>query len=200
MPLAAMAQKFDVPIIGVKHLNRDDKKRGLARIADSGAFAEVARSVLMFGRNPDVPEERIIKPFGNYIGDEPAIAYEIVPVYESEVDEELGERSTRCVNWLGFREDIDVSDVFRSQRSSDPKDERTSKLADARSWLKKFLADAARPASEILSAAEEAGFSDPTIKRAKKAAKVLSKKIGKRFYWGLPEMDTDYWKERPAAA
>jgi putative DNA primase/helicase len=52
-PLAAMADRLDLSVVVVAHLNKDDSKRLISRVSGSGAFVNAARSVLGFVRDPD---------------------------------------------------------------------------------------------------------------------------------------------------
>jgi hypothetical protein len=52
-PLAAMADRLDLAVLVVAHLNKAEGTRLLTRVNGSGAFVNAARSVLGFVRDPD---------------------------------------------------------------------------------------------------------------------------------------------------
>lgn len=56
-PLIDLAQERDFALVGVQHVNRSGSSDPLARIADAQGFPQVARSVLVWGPDPDDPEQ-----------------------------------------------------------------------------------------------------------------------------------------------
>jgi hypothetical protein len=70
----------------------------------------------------------------------------------------------------------------------EPEDRRDR--AEAREWLKDFLANGSQPADLMFREGEKARFSEKTLKRAKKDLGVISKKSGFKdgsWCWILPE-------------
>lgn len=64
-PLAALAERQDLAVLGVAHLNKNEAGKLLARVGGSVAFGAAPRSVLAFARHPEDPEgeqgaERVI--------------------------------------------------------------------------------------------------------------------------------------------
>ena len=55
-PLAAMADRLDLAITIVAHLNKDASQRLISRVSGSGAFVNAARSVFGFVHSPDDPD------------------------------------------------------------------------------------------------------------------------------------------------
>ncbi len=54
-PLAALADRADLVVVVVAHLNKDESSRLINRVSGAGAFVNAARSVLMLARCPDDP-------------------------------------------------------------------------------------------------------------------------------------------------
>ncbi len=64
-PLAGLAERQDLAVLGVAHLNKDQAAKLLNRVSGSVAFGAAPRSVLAFARHPDDPDgergsERVI--------------------------------------------------------------------------------------------------------------------------------------------
>jgi hypothetical protein len=55
-PLAELADKHSVAVIGVMHWSKAGKERALHRVINSVAFTAASRSVLMFGKDPNEEE------------------------------------------------------------------------------------------------------------------------------------------------
>jgi hypothetical protein len=55
-PLADLAERLDLAVVVVAHLNKDDHAPVLSRVSGSVAFANAARAVLAFARDPDDPD------------------------------------------------------------------------------------------------------------------------------------------------
>ncbi len=60
-PLAHMAERLGLSVVGVMHLNRREAKDVLTRISGSGGFGNLARSVLLFGDDPREPEDSLVR-------------------------------------------------------------------------------------------------------------------------------------------
>lgn len=66
-----------------------------------------------------------------------------------------------------------------------PKTKRGCALEEAKEFLRQTLADGAKPAAEVESAAEAAGISRATLMRAKKDMQITSKREGNGWTWKL---------------
>jgi len=55
-PLAALADRLDLAVVIVAHLNKDASQRLISRVSGSGAFVNAARSVFGFVHSPDDPD------------------------------------------------------------------------------------------------------------------------------------------------
>jgi hypothetical protein len=65
---------------------------------------------------------------------------------------------------------------------------QTYKLEEATAWLRVQLANGMRPCAKILDEAKASNIVYMTLKRAKKAAKIKSERMGK-WFWSLPEQE-----------
>ena len=77
-PLAALAERRRVAVVGILHLTKAAQKRLLNRAQGSIAFVAAARVVLAVGQDPNVPGRRLLVPIKNNLGPEaPALAFRI---------------------------------------------------------------------------------------------------------------------------
>ena len=188
-PLKYMAEQTGCAVVVVMHLNKGEGSDPLRRIANSGAFTALARSVLLFGPDPenedgDRGDGRIlVVAKGNNRqrgtgGLRMRITTRRLEVAGEEIDaaalEVIGPSSVRAEDLLG-----------------EP-DERSAKGA-AMTWLRELLAAGPVAATEVYEAAEKEGIAKRTLNRAKHALRIGSVKDGTRgaWDWRLPSEDDD---------
>jgi putative DNA primase/helicase len=196
-PLKAMAERQDCAVVAVMHPNKADGNDPLRRIANSGAFTALARSVLLLGPDPEDEDgdRRILalvkgntRRAGHGCGLLLRIRQEVVQVEGQEpipapAVEVLGESTVDASELLGTREE-------------------RSALGDATVWLRDLLADGPAAQKEIRAAAEEAGHSWRTVRRAKLSAGVKSMKLGgpgEPWAWALPGDEVNVSNDPPMA-
>jgi hypothetical protein len=87
-PLAALAERTGVAIVGVMHLTKGAQRPAIYRAAGSIAFTAAARIVLAVAAGPHRPERRIVAPVKSNLSAPPAaLAYTLADgrlVWESE--------------------------------------------------------------------------------------------------------------------
>jgi len=109
-------------------------------------------------------------------GDAPTLAYRTVRHADQSI----------TVEWLG-RSECAAADIAAGRNEPG----QQSALRDAMYVLYSVLAEGGVPASEVIRAAKAAGISERTLKRAKHALRVQSKKRGSGrdscWFWYLPE-------------
>jgi putative DNA primase/helicase len=183
MPLAKMAQSFEVGVVTVGHLNKRDKDTALMqRLMGAAAFGGVARQVFMFGNDPDEED-----PFAHVMGllrknTYPPLKYKTVAVPQ-EWDGQVSDIIQ--VKWCGPAKNIDMDEVVNARKQSD---KTASKEAGA--FIKAFLRDGAKPTKVIEEALKDAGIECSNFARtARKVAatrKVKGKGNGAGSEWYLP--------------
>jgi len=160
-PLAGLAERQQLAVVGVAHLNKDTAGKLLARVGGSVAFGAAPRSVLAFARHPDDPDgeqgvERVIvhakSNHGRYA---PSLAARI----ESRQVIEVGE-----VSRLVIAGECEVGpDDLGTQSGGDHHD-----LDAAVEWLADELADGEWHESRgIKAGGKQAGHSERTLERAR---------------------------------
>jgi len=174
-PLVALAERADLAVLALAHLNKNQGGDALSRVLGSRGLTAAVRSVLTFGRPPDADEdsrERVLAhPASNLAPEAPSLAY----VHEGrEVYADDGE--TIETNQLVLIGECDTrADELIDSRSND---ERTDTDA-AGEWLGDELADGQwRESREIKARAKAAGHSERTLKRAKQTLGIEDRREG----------------------
>jgi RecA-family ATPase len=171
-PLAHLADRTGVAVLGVMHLAKSSQQPAIYRPIGSIAFTAAARLVLAVAADPEQDHRRILAPLKqNICAAAPALAYTLA---EGRLEWEADPVS-----------DVDV-DVLLSA----PTQDRQERL-EAGAWLRQALADGPVESTQLQTeAAETAGISTRTLFRAKERLKVDAFKQGYgkdgKWYWRLP--------------
>lgn len=179
-PLGAIAERHRVAVVAVTHLNKSGGGPAIYRAMGSLAFAAAARAAWAVSKDKDDPRRRLLLPIKNNIApDTGGLAYRIEP---------LGVGGCPAVAW-----EPDAVSVSADEALSGDRDEAGGRTErdDAAEWLSDLLADGPRPTRDVERDAREAGFSIATVRRAKAAIGVLSRKpaFGGPWEWMLPVKD-----------
>ncbi len=176
-PLSDLAERFNVAIVTVTHLNKGSGN-AIYRATGSLAFVASARSVLAVTKDQDEQSRRLILPMKNNLGnDSMGMAYQI----------ETAENGAPVVMWEPEPVDIDIN-VVLSGESDDYRSERN----DAIDWLESELSGGPVPVAKLKQYANAAGHSWTTVKRAKKDIGVIAKKMGMRDGWEWCHPDDNF--------
>lgn len=197
-PLVAAADRYSFTILGLAHFTKAGGADPLARVAGSGAFGQLIRSLIAFAKQEDDEgnDEFVMSLEKNNLGrlGLPSYSYAIAPVT---VDTDEGPSYvSRFV--LGPESTTSVREVMRSEGQPDDRDT----VGEASIWLRDLLNDlgGSEQMKEIKKLAKGAGFSDSAIDRAKRKLGLKSKQQGfgkeKAAHWFLPEA----WVEEVASA
>ena len=77
-PFIKLAQRHDVAIVAVSHLNKGTGLHANYRVTGSIAFTATARAVYLIAKDPDDPKRRLMMPIKNNLAqDETGLAYRI---------------------------------------------------------------------------------------------------------------------------
>lgn len=173
-PLATLAEKMNFAVKGIMHLRKADIA-ALLRVSGSIGFVAAARVVWGFGKDPDtdelcmVPVKNNLAPMGH------GISYSI---------EDLA--GIPRIKW-GHTINVSADDALSSDLHD--RDERGARREEACEWLKEILANGPVPEPQIKAKAQHDGLKWRTVKRAKAALRIRSKKasMGGGWLWELPE-------------
>jgi hypothetical protein len=170
-PLAAMAERTNVAVLLVRHLNKREGQKALYRGGGSIGMIGSVRAGLLVAPDPTDAGRRLLMPLKSNLGPTPpAQAYRIVGNAER----------LPIIEWLG-KSDVTPDEALARYRpeSTEPG------MFLAADWLVKKLMDGPKLASKVIEEALAAGFSEHTLYRAKKEAHVESelKYTGKSREW-----------------
>ena len=168
-PLNRMAEKYQLAIIGVSHLNKDQAKRALYRLSGSIAFVAVARTVWLVKKDED-SDRRFFAPLKfNILKDPTTLAFKI-----------SGDIGRPRVEFEDLPVDITPDELLGDADIQ----ARLSAVSDAKIFLSELLTPGEPMAQkEIADAAKVDGHSFSTLKRAKKQMGILSEKRIDGWYW-----------------
>ncbi len=151
-PLAAIAGRYGIAIVGVSHLNKS-QGGAIYRTMGSLAFTAAARAVWCVTKDPQDEHRRLVLPIKNNIGpDQGGLAYQIED-----------DRGQARIVWERDPVHANVNDILASTPVTEDRTER----GEAAEWLRGLLADGSLSAKDVERQAKQAGFSWATIRRAK---------------------------------
>ena len=160
-PIIALARQRNLAAIAVQHVNRSDATDALDRIADSAGLPQVARSVLVWGADPQ--DERgdsgtrkvLTRPKANLApaSASPAAAFEITTVDVQGAGEQP--RLVHCGASNARADDVVQTSEARTQ------------VGAACVFLAELLASGPEPVKAIEAAANEAGVSAWALRKAR---------------------------------
>jgi len=176
-PLADLAERYNLTVILITHLNKNGAGRSLARVMGSVAYTAAARSAWAVVKDRLDSTRRLFLPIKANLGPEPSgLAFTI-------------DRQTMRVVW-----EPDPVHLHADEALAEPQgeqDEARDELKRARAFLREFLGDRPTRAVDIFKRAEELQLSERTIRRAKGAARIDSFKSDDGWMWQLPPGDPE---------
>ena len=191
-PLIQLAEKYGFAILGITHLTKQSKgKAPLDRVAGSFAFSAAARVVLINSKVASSQLEDgshgsvLVRAKSNLSSDRGGFLYE---TQSTTIMAEHRPIQTARVFWKDAldgtaREILDWAEGGDSEPAS-------GAVGQAHTFLVNQLANGPLPAKEVESAAASVGISAASLKRAKKAAGVSSRKTATCTLWEIPSAST----------
>jgi putative DNA primase/helicase len=174
-PLAEFATKKKIAILGVMHLRKSDAS-ALLRVSGSIGFIAACRIAWAFGPNPDNPQEYVMIAVKNNLGAKgSALPYKIV---SSAADTDVG-----VIEWMHTHVSFTADEIL------DNSPRRPGRKRDlAEDWLRERLKDGPVPQPIIEHEGIREGFSVKTLRRAKNATGIRTRKasFGNGWLWELP--------------
>ena len=176
-PACLMADRHDVALIGVIHLNKDNTKSAIHRVIGSIAFAAVTRS--MFAVVPH-PQHQGLRYFvsvkQNYTEHPPTLAFTVA--------------DGGVLMWDGQEyHGVTADSLLAITGAPEEKSERRT----ARQWLAATLENGPVKTADIVKLARDSAIGDKMLQRAKYDLKVVSQrkfqpgKLGGGYWeWRLP--------------
>ena len=165
--LAEIAEKHQCAVVLVGHMNKSKGGKNLYRGLGSIDIAAIARSVLMIVRDQMNPDIRYMFPVKSSLAPEgQAIGFLFDP--------ELGFR------WIGR--------CSMRPEDTDYRPPRMGKLDRAKDLLLLMLSTGDMASSEVFERMTQLGFSERTIKSAKKSLDIDTYRKGGAWYWRKIEL------------
>lgn len=188
-PLYFLARDHGCAVVVLLHLNKNAGSNPLLRIGGSMGLPAAARSALLLARDPDDPDgeqgsRRILAHTKCNVGPEaPSLQFEIEPILIPATDTEPDVETAR-IELLG-ESDLTGTDLLSGATGND--EEKTSRLAEAEQFLRSALADGPRSSRDVKRAAEEAGVTPKTLRRARESLGVTDRREASgHTTWQLP--------------
>lgn len=176
-PLAVVAAKASVAIIGIMHMTKDSDRVALYRASGSVAFVAASRAAHVVVKDPEDDERRVLASIKFNLGPKPsALAYRIGG-------------SPAVVQWEPEPvEEFDVDTVMAKLANANQHDRRREgpKLAQAVVFMRQFLAVGPRAVKDVMMAAKAVGIAEQTLRRAAEKLGVKQHNPGTGQVWELP--------------
>ena len=160
-PLAALAEKHNVAVVAVSHLNKNEAMRAIYRTTGSLAFTAAARAVWAVVRDPEDESKRrrFFTPLKTNLSIDPTtLAFTI---------------EDAAVIFESSPVDVTAEDAMSPEGSKE-----SGLVVEACSWLKEALEDGPITSRTILKMGEDNGYSEATLRRAKKRINIVVAKKG----------------------
>lgn len=169
-PIAALADRCKVTIIGLAHFGKRVGADSGQLMLGSVAWSQVARCVLSIAEDPETGTRVLTNTKANYVGTDRSVEFRIV---STTVHTDDGPTEIGSVEWLGDTT-VDARDLLSGDTDDDP-GERTA----AEHWLQDYLTEnGATPSKVVKAEAAKEKISERTLKRAKKALGVIDESSG----------------------
>lgn len=192
-PLVDLAAALDCAALGITHFSKGTAGRDpLERVTGSQAFGALARVVIVAAKHgtdsgDDTPARRFVARAKSNIGPDGG-GFE----YHLEQSELAGHPGliASYVTW-GAAIEGTARDLLGAAEINDAEGSNGADGQDAVSFLKSLLSDGPVAVGQIRDDAKGAGYSWPTIERAKKKARIEADKLGMKqgWVWSLPPED-----------
>ena len=187
-PLKDIAERWDITIIGIMHLNkRSELENIVQRVIGSTGFAATARSVWLVDRDPESEQRYLIPVKQNLSKEKGTFVFELE---NKIVDEERGISAPKVVFQRNDKEITYVTILDRQKEALKAK--KITEKAKAIKFLKKKMEESKNgcflAADLIVEAKEFEGISEGSLNRARNELGLVSKREGGsdgRWVWLL---------------
>lgn len=182
-PLAAIAARTDCGILLVRHLKKSSPENALRRGQGSMAIIGAARTGLLAGPHPADPTLHVLAMTKSNLTEQ---------ARPHGYRKAKGPNDVPAVVWTGTT-DLTADAIGGKPPARMPARDR------AGTWLREQLANGPRRATELFTAAFEVCIPEGTLKRAKEAEGVRSKKVqaGGRAVWYWYDPDAPWPADAP---
>jgi DNA repair protein RadA/Sms len=174
-PLRALAERHDLAVVLVRHLNKGGSRQALYRGSGSIAIVGATRSALLVGTDPEDPHMRVVCHVKSNLAPKgPSLLFEPV----------AGANGAVRVEWRGECA-YGPDDLLGPPRGRPPR-----KLDEAKALLLEVLSEGPAEQQALMARAAQAGIAWRTVERAKEDLGVVSARegfgAGGKWLWQLP--------------
>lgn len=176
-----LAEKHNLSVVGISHLNKDQSKSVWARLLGSIAWNAAARAVYMIGADPQREDVSIVACAKTNFVEPPAIEFAVKTV---QVETTTGPKDEMYLDVSAYEGDMTIDEIFQTKR--------LSKLEFMEQWLKHRLGDGNMVAAVTLKKeAQQRGYSWTSISKVANTMKPRierhkSREKDGRWYWSMP--------------
>ncbi|MDX8383939.1 MAG: AAA family ATPase, partial [Ghiorsea sp.] len=194
-PLVDMAGKAGAAVLGITHFNKSTaSKDPTDRVTGSLAFAALARVVMCTAKPLEgTDKRRFVRTKSNIGEDGGGFEYDL---QRKQVQQGI---EGQYIEW---GESLEGTAMELLNDIESEKDDESSALAAVKRWLLDTLKEEPLPAARLRKIGEDHGHSWATIRRAKLALKIESKKVGfgkqSSTLWHYPKQDGKAPPKEPA--
>jgi len=164
-PLATMAERNRLAVLGVMHLNKSEQNRALYRVSGALAFVAASRAVFAVVGDQDEPGRRLFLPLKTNLGPKP-------PTLAFRIDAD-------GLRWEAGTVGVDAETALGGWEAKAERNERQ----EAASFLREALANGSVPVDEVKKQAKAAGISEATLRRAKESLRIEPYNVGYPGVW-----------------
>jgi hypothetical protein len=188
-PLLKMTQDCGAAVVGLHHLNKSARGDFLTRLTGSGAFKNVARSVIGVAHDPNT-DTRLVQLMKSNDGEITRTAFQ---ARVTGVDITIDRRTEKVGRWL--MDGVSLVDLDTVLTTKEQGSRGGSQGEQAKDALAKYLGDKKKPSEEVKQAvATQLGISERTVTRAFKdmgGQWERTDEIPSRTLWWLPKDEAD---------
>lgn len=181
-PLSQLAEKYNIAIVLVAHVNKSKGQKAQDRLSGSVGFSNAPRSTFMVLEAPDNNGYVMAHVKLNDAKKTPSARYRISG---ETVQINNTTFATSCIEWL---EEINMT----ANELVAANEEIHTKVDKAEEWLEAYLQNGAKASNDILDSAKKQGYSRATIWKAKErlGSKIKCSKAGYQGKWNWKLADT----------
>ena len=175
-PLARLASKYKIAIVGVTHLNKGNGP-AMYRATGSLAFVAAARAVFVVIKDPEDPARRLVLPVKNNLAvDNSGLAYRIVTT----------PAKTPTIGWEPGPVTVTADELMSAMPNERGGGSDQNEAVD---WIRAQLKNGPQKAKDLVRRAEEDGLEWRTVHRAKNRLRIKPRKqtFSGGWVWELPK-------------
>jgi putative DNA primase/helicase len=177
-PLAGWAEENHVAVLGITHPPKNAPPRALHAIVGSIAYVAAARLVFLAVEEQGTNRRLLLAVKNNLGALAPGIGYSLEQAIISK------DIVASRIAWDNLPVTVSANEALAAANGGD-----TGAMTEAKDFLREELADGPRPAQDIKKAAQAAGLSWGTVRRAQERLGIKPRKTGLDgvWQWQLPE-------------